>query len=62
MVADDGSLKQVSVGQGILDFDKILEKIYNHNPDALLVFEGTVGDELPESIRFIKEKIKKIKA
>ena len=61
-VADDGSLKQVSVGQGILDFDKILEKIYNHNPDALLVFEGTVGDELPESIRFIKEKIKKIKA
>ena len=62
VVADDGSLKQVSVGQGILDFDKILEKIYNHNPDALLVFEGTVGDGLPESIRFIKEKIKKIKA
>ena len=61
-VAEDGSLKQVSVGQGILDFDKILEKIYLHNPDALLVFEGTVGDGLPESIRFIKEKIKKIKA
>lgn len=62
VVADDGSLKQVSVGKGMLDFDQILEKIYNHNPDALLVFEGTVGDELPESIRFIKEKIKKIKA
>ena len=62
VVADDGSLKQVSVGQGILDFDKILKKIYNHNPDALLVFEGTMGVELPESIRFIKEKIKKIKA
>ena len=62
VVAEDGSLKQVSVGQGILDFDKILEKIYRHNPDALLVFEGTVGDGLPESIRFIKEKIKKIKA
>ena len=61
-VAEDGSLKQVSVGQGILDFDKILEKIYSHNPDALLVFEGTVGDGLPESVRFIKEKIKKIKA
>ena len=62
VVTEDGSLKQVSVGQGILDFDKILEKIYRHNPDALLVFEGTVGDGLPESIRFIKEKIKKIKA
>ena len=62
VVAEDGTLKQVSVGQGILDFDKILEKIYNHNPDALLVFEGTVGDGLPTSIKFIKEKIKKIKA
>ncbi len=61
-VADDGSLKQVSVGQGILDFDRILNTIYSHNPDAILVFEGTVGDGLPGSINFIKEKIKKIKA
>lgn len=58
ILTEDGKLKQVSVGKGSLDFDKILEKIYKHNPDALLVFEGTVGDDLPGSIEFIKEKIR----
>ena len=58
ILTEDGKLKQVSVGKGSLDFDKILGKIYAHNPDALLVFEGTVGEDLPESIKFIKEKIR----
>lgn len=59
-VSDDGSLKQVPVGQGILDFDRILSSIYRHNKDAILVFEGTVGEDLPGSIKFIKEKIKSL--
>lgn len=58
ILTEEGKLKQVSVGKGSLDFDKILGKIYAHNPDALLVFEGTVGEDLPESIKFIKEKIR----
>ena len=58
ILTEDGKLKQVSVGKGSLDFDKILGKIYKHNPDAFLVFEGTVGDDLPGSIEFIKEKIR----
>lgn len=61
ILTEDGKLKQVPVGKGSLDFDKIIRKIYEANPDALLVFEGTVGDDLPESIRFLKEKIAKIK-
>lgn len=61
ILTEDGKLKQVSVGKGSLDFDRILEKIYEHDPDALLVFEGTVGDDLPGSIEFIREKINKIK-
>lgn len=60
ILTEEGKLKQVSVGKGSLDFDKILGKIYKHNPDALLVFEGTVGDDLPGSIEFIKEKIRAI--
>ena len=59
-VEPDGALKQVPVGQGILDFDRILTRIYEHNKDAVLVFEGTTGEALPESIRFIKEKIKSL--
>ena len=61
ILTEDGKLKQVSVGKGSLDFDRILEKIYEHDPDALLVFEGTVGDDLPGSIEFVREKINKIK-
>jgi sugar phosphate isomerase/epimerase len=60
ILTEDGKLKQVAVGRGSLDFDKILSKIYKANPDALLVFEGTVGDDLPDSIKFIKEKISRI--
>lgn len=56
-VSEEGKLIQVPVGQGMLDFDRILKMIYRHNEDALLVFEGTVGDDLPASVRFIKEKI-----
>lgn len=59
-VEPDGALKQVPVGQGILDFDRILTRIYEHNKDAVLVFEGTTGEALPESIKFIKEKIKSL--
>ncbi len=59
-VEENGALKQVPVGQGILDFDRILGRIYRHNKDAILVFEGTTGEALPESIRFIKEKIKSL--
>ena len=61
ILTEDGKLKQVSVGKGSLDFDKILGKIYKANPDAILVFEGTVGDDLPGSIEFVREKINKIK-
>lgn len=62
ILTEDGKLRQVAVGKGSLDFDKILGKIYKHNPDALLVFEGTVGEDLPHSIEFIKEKINAIKS
>lgn len=56
----DGRLKQCGVGRGILDFDRILRTIYAHNKDAILVLEGTVGDDLPFSIAYLKEKINKI--
>lgn len=59
-VISDGKLKQCGVGRGVLDFDRILRTIYAHNKDAILVLEGTVGDDLPYSIAFLKDKINKI--
>lgn len=55
-------LKQCGVGKGILDFDRILTTIYKHNPNAILVLEGTVGDDLPYAVSFLSDKINKIES
>lgn len=59
-VVADGKLKQCGVGKGILDFDKILSKIYTHNPDAILVLEGTTGDDIGYAVSFLRKKINEI--
>lgn len=59
-VVSDGKLHQCAVGKGIFDYDKILKLIYQSNTDAKLVFEGTTGDDLPESIQFIKQGIQRL--
>lgn len=57
---EEGKLKQCGVGKGILDYDRILSAIYNHNKNAILVLEGTVGDDLPFAVSYIKDKINKL--
>ena len=59
-IIQDNKLKQCGVGKGILDYDRILTTIYRHNPDAILVLEGTVGDDLPYAVTYLKDKITKI--
>lgn len=59
-IIEDNKLKQCGVGKGILDFDRILQVIYQHNPNAILVLEGTVGDDLPYAVSFLSDKITKI--
>ena len=59
-VIADGKLKQCGVGKGILDFDRILSAIYSHNKNAILVLEGTVGDDLPFAVSYLKDKINKL--
>ena len=59
-IIEDGKLKQCGVGKGVLDFNLILSKIYSHNKDAILVLEGTVGDDLPYAVTYLKDIINKI--
>lgn len=59
-VIEDNKLKQCGVGKGVLDYNRILEAIFKHNPRATLVLEGTVGDDLPFAISYLKDKINKI--
>ncbi len=59
-VIEENKLKQCGVGKGVLDFDRILNAIYKLNPNAILVLEGTVGDDLPFAVSYLKDKINKI--
>lgn len=58
-VVVDGTLKQCAVGKGILDYEKILDMIYVHNPNATLVFEGTTGEDIVPAINYIRQKLTK---
>lgn len=59
-VIEDNKLKQCGVGKGVLDFDRILNAIYDHNKNAILVLEGTTGDDLPYAVSLLSDKINKI--
>lgn len=59
-VIEDGRLKQCGVGKGVLDFNLILSKIYSHNKNAILVLEGTVGEDLPFAVAHLQDIMNKI--
>lgn len=55
-VFEDGKLKQVAPGRGMFDFNKLLGKIKAYDKDAVLVLEGTAGDDILPCIDFINKK------
>lgn len=55
-VFSDGKLKQVAPGKGMFDFDEILKRIKAYDENAVLVLEGTTGDDIVPCSEFIKEK------
>ena len=59
-VVGEGKLQQCGVGRGILDYDRILQKIYAHNPNAILVLEGTTGEDIGYAVSYLREKINKM--
>lgn len=56
----ENKLIQCGVGRGILDYDRILSMIYSHNKDAILVLEGTVGEDISYAVSFLRNKIDKL--
>ena len=55
-IFEDGKLKQVAPGKGMFDFEKILGKIKAYDKDAILVLEGTTGEDIVPCIDFINRK------
>jgi sugar phosphate isomerase/epimerase len=48
-------LKQVAPGKGMFDFKSILSKIKAYDKDAILVLEGTTGEDIEPSMQFIEK-------
>ncbi len=59
-VIGESKLVQCGVGKGVLDYDRILRKIHAHNPNAILVLEGTMGDDIGYAVSFLRNKINEI--
>ena len=59
-VIEETKLRQVGVGRGVLDFDIILRKIHDSNPNAILVLEGTTGEDIDYAVSFLRKKINEI--
>lgn len=53
-VFEDGKLKQVAPGKGMFDYKAILSRIKAYDKDAVLVLEGTTGDDIVPCTEFIK--------
>ena len=55
-IIENDSLKQCCIGKGILDYDYIISRIKETNPDAYLIFEGSKPSDMEFSYNFIKSK------
>lgn len=52
-IVTDGKLKQVGLGQGLMDYQYLISKIKVNVPDAFLIFEGITGSDIESSRKFI---------
>lgn len=53
-VVEDGKIKQVAPGKGMFDYSAILRKIKAYDKDAVLVLEGTTGEDIVPAIEFVR--------
>ena len=56
-IVKDNKLVQVGLGQGLIDYSKIIPKIMKNNPNAYLIFEGVVGDDIKSSKEYIERLV-----
>lgn len=50
-----GKLIQVGLNKGLIDYEKILPLMLASNPNAYYIFEGITGDDIAESLAYIKK-------
>ncbi|MCR3905646.1 MAG: sugar phosphate isomerase/epimerase [Tenericutes bacterium] len=53
-IVEKDNLVQVGLGQGLMDYPKIISRIKEVKPDAYLIFEGVTNDDIASSYNYIK--------
>lgn len=53
-VVEDGKIKQVAPGKGLFDYRAILTEIKAYDKDAVLVLEGTTGEDIIPCTDFVR--------
>lgn len=51
----EGKLKQCAIGKGTFDFETLLNKIKRYDENAVLVLEGTTGEDILPSVELIRK-------
>lgn len=54
-VFEDGKLRKVGLGQGIMDLAYMIPRIKKEYPNAILIFEGVEYQDLTSSLSYIKK-------
>ncbi len=54
-VIEEGKIKQVVPGKGLFDYPAILSKIKAYDKDAVLVLEGTTGENIVPCTSFVRK-------
>jgi hypothetical protein len=57
---EDNKLRQVGLGQGLMNYPEIIKTISKKVPHAYLIFEGVIGDDIIESLAYIKKLQKEV--
>ena len=57
-IVKENQLVQVGLGQGLMDYPRMIKRIQEVKPDAYLIFEGVTGVDIETSLVYIKKIIK----
>ena len=58
-VIEDNKLKQCAIGKGLIDYEYLMTRIKETNPDAYCIFEGSKPEDMKFSLDFVKNIINK---
>ena len=58
-IIEDNKLKQCAIGKGLIDYDYLITRIKETNPDAYCIFEGSKPEDMKFSLDFVKNIINK---